>query len=138
MLKQSKQIGLPEGSELTVNAAWHDLIDEYRLLTYPALVSKARRLFADGTKPAALRLVESKTTRTGVTINVYEPAGQPAHGSFEASDSGQSPGARAASPSHLPRSGVGARSEQPPARAPDPYLRTVSGHAATRGSPSAF
>jgi hypothetical protein len=51
------------------------------------LVSKGRRLFADGTKPAALRLVESKTTRTGVTINVYEPAGQPAHGSFEASDS---------------------------------------------------
>jgi len=67
----------------------HDLIDEYRLLIYPVVLGKGRRLLAEGTKPAALRLVDTNTTSTGVTVNVYRPTGQPAHGSFEASDSVQ-------------------------------------------------
>jgi dihydrofolate reductase len=61
----------------------HDLIDEYRLLIYPVALGNGRRLFADGTKPAALRLIDSNTTSTGVTVNVYEPAGEPTYGSFE-------------------------------------------------------
>jgi dihydrofolate reductase len=61
----------------------HDLIDEYRLLIYPVVLGKGQRLFADGTKPAALRLVDSRTTSTGVTMNVYQPAGEPTYGSFE-------------------------------------------------------
>jgi dihydrofolate reductase len=65
----------------------HHLIDEYRLLTYPVVLGKGQRLFADGTKPAAMRLLDSKTTSRGVTVSVYEPAGEPTHGSFEASDS---------------------------------------------------
>jgi len=65
----------------------HDLIGDYRLLTYPVVLGTGRRLFADDTKPAALRLVDSKTTSTGVTINVYQPAGEPTYGSFEAPDS---------------------------------------------------
>jgi dihydrofolate reductase len=66
----------------------HDLIDEYRLLTYPVVLGKGRRLFTDGTKPSALRLVDSKTTSTGVTVNVYESAGEPAYGSFELDSEG--------------------------------------------------
>ncbi len=61
----------------------HDLIDEYRLLTYPVVLGKGRRLFAEGIKPAAMRLVDSKTTSTGVMIGVYERAGEPTYGSFE-------------------------------------------------------
>ncbi len=64
-----------------------DLIDEYRLLIYPVVLGKGRRLFTDGTKAAAMSLVETETTSTGVTINRYEPAGEPTHGSFEALDS---------------------------------------------------
>ncbi len=61
----------------------HDLIDEYRLLIYPVVLGKGQRLFADGIKPAALRLVDSKTTGAGVTVSVYEPAGKPKYGSFQ-------------------------------------------------------
>jgi dihydrofolate reductase len=65
----------------------NDLIDEYRLLIYPVVLGNGRRLFEDGAKPAALRLVDTKTTSSGVTMNVYQPAGEPTYGSFEASES---------------------------------------------------
>jgi dihydrofolate reductase len=65
-----------------------DLIDEYRLLLYPVVLGKGRRLFADGAKPSALRLVDSKTTSTGVMMNVYESAGEPTYGSFELESEG--------------------------------------------------
>jgi dihydrofolate reductase len=61
----------------------HGLVDEYRLLTYPVVLGAGRRLFADGARPAALRLIESRTTSTGVTIAAYESAGEPTFGSFE-------------------------------------------------------
>jgi dihydrofolate reductase len=61
----------------------HDLIDEYRLLVYPVVLGDGRRLFADGARPAALRLLESRTTSTGVTLNAYERAGALRLGSFE-------------------------------------------------------
>jgi dihydrofolate reductase len=61
----------------------HDLIDEYRLLTYPLVLGRGRRLFADGAKPAALAVTDRKSTSTGVSIDVYTPAGEPSFGSFE-------------------------------------------------------
>jgi dihydrofolate reductase len=59
----------------------HDLVDEYRLLTYPVVLGTGKRLFGDGARPAALNLVESKTTSTGVSIDVYTAAGEPTYGS---------------------------------------------------------
>jgi hypothetical protein len=47
------------------------------------VLGKGERLFANGTKSAALRLLESQTTSAGVTVDVYEPAGEPTYGSFE-------------------------------------------------------
>ena len=67
----------------------HGLIDEYRLLTYPVVLGIGRRLFADGARPAALRLTDSRTTSTGVTITVYQAAGEPTYGSFEPPDEGR-------------------------------------------------
>jgi dihydrofolate reductase len=61
----------------------HGLIDEYRLLTYPVVLGKGKRLFADGAKPAALNWIDHKRTSTGVSIDIYTPAGEPTYGSFE-------------------------------------------------------
>jgi dihydrofolate reductase len=61
----------------------HDLIDEFRLWTFPLLLGSGKRLFGDGTQPAGLKLVDSKTSNTGVTISTYAPAGDVPLGSFE-------------------------------------------------------
>ena len=37
----------------------HDLVDEYRLWVFPVVIGSGKRLFADGTIPAALKLVDS-------------------------------------------------------------------------------
>jgi dihydrofolate reductase len=52
----------------------HNLIDEYVLTIHPLVLGSGRRLFADGGAFAALRLVESKQTTTGVLIARYRPA----------------------------------------------------------------
>ena len=51
------------------------LIDEYMLLVHPLVLGSGRRLFPDGGASAALRLVDSKTTSSGVVIATYQPAG---------------------------------------------------------------
>jgi dihydrofolate reductase len=50
------------------------LVDEYVLTIHPLVLGTGRRLFADGGPSAALRLVETKATTTGVIIAVYRPA----------------------------------------------------------------
>jgi dihydrofolate reductase len=55
----------------------HDLIDEYRLWFHPVVLGGGKRLFPEGQPPIALRLIETKTTSTGVVIHVYQPAGRP-------------------------------------------------------------
>jgi dihydrofolate reductase len=52
----------------------HDLIDEYRLMVYPLLLGDGKRLFADGSQAAPLRLREATTADSGVMMLVYEPA----------------------------------------------------------------
>ena len=47
------------------------------------VIGSGKRFFGDGTLPAALKLVDSKVSKTGVTINTYERAGDINRGSFE-------------------------------------------------------
>jgi dihydrofolate reductase len=61
----------------------NDLIDEFRVWIFPVTLGTGKRLFGDGAHPAALKLVDSKVSKTGVTINVYQPAGDIDPGSFE-------------------------------------------------------
>ena len=46
------------------------------------MLGSGKRLFADGTVPAALKLVDSTVSTTGVVIGTYEPAGEIVTGSF--------------------------------------------------------
>ena len=49
----------------------HDLIDEYRLWTFPVVVGSGKRLFGDGAVPASLELVRSSSTGNGVLMSSY-------------------------------------------------------------------
>lgn len=60
----------------------HDLIDAFNVLTYPVLLGSGKRLFGEGTVPAALKLVSSRTGKTGIVMSRYERAGKPTYGSF--------------------------------------------------------
>jgi dihydrofolate reductase len=61
----------------------HDLVDEFRLWIFPLVIGRGKRVFGDGTIPAALELVDSTVSGTGVTINTYRRAGAVESGSFE-------------------------------------------------------
>ena len=60
----------------------HNLVDEFRLWVFPVVLGSGKRLFAEGTIPAGLKLVDSKVSTTGVVIGTYEPAGEVVTGSF--------------------------------------------------------
>jgi len=55
----------------------NDLVDELNLLICPVVVGQGTRLFPDTGPDMALELVESRTTPSGVTIQVYRPTGRP-------------------------------------------------------------
>lgn len=55
----------------------HNLIDEYLLTIHPLVLGSGRHLFPDGGAYAALRLVDTKTTTTGVVMATYQPAEPP-------------------------------------------------------------
>jgi dihydrofolate reductase len=52
----------------------HDLLDELRLMVYPVVLGKGKRLFGSTTKKKRLRLKSSKVVGDGVEIVIYEPA----------------------------------------------------------------
>ncbi|GHO78140.1 pyrimidine reductase [Ktedonobacter sp. SOSP1-85] len=73
--EQTSQDILLSGSADLVNAlAHHNLIDEYRIMLYPVVVGKGKRLFQEGIDKKTLRLGEVKTFSSGVTILSYYPA----------------------------------------------------------------
>jgi len=67
----------------------HDLVDEYRLWVFPVVLGEGKRLFAGGALPAALKLVDTKTSGTGVAIHTYQRAGAIQYGSFEVDERGE-------------------------------------------------
>jgi len=60
----------------------HDLIDEFRLKIFPITLGTGKRLFGEGTIPEGLKLVDSRTSTTGVIIATYWRAGVVKTGSF--------------------------------------------------------
>jgi dihydrofolate reductase len=60
----------------------HNLVDEFRLWVFPLVIGPGKRLFAEGTIPSGLKLVDSKVSTTGVVMGTYESAGEIVTGSF--------------------------------------------------------
>lgn len=73
---------LQGSSQLIQTLLAHGLIDRFNLLTFPLVLGRGKRLFGDGTLPAALKLVDSKVSTTGVILSSYVPAGSIQVGSF--------------------------------------------------------
>ena len=53
----------------------HDLVDAFWLKIFPVTLGSGKRLFTDGTIPAAFKVTESMVTSKGVLIVNYERAG---------------------------------------------------------------
>jgi len=49
------------------------LVDEYWLLLHPLVRGRGKRLFADGTELAGLKLIESRAFRSGTVLLRYQP-----------------------------------------------------------------
>ena len=60
----------------------NDLVDELWLKIFPITLGKGKRLFEDGAIPAAFKLIESKTSPSGVIFANYKRAGIVKTGSF--------------------------------------------------------
>jgi dihydrofolate reductase len=60
----------------------NDLVDELWLKIFPVTLGNGKRLFAEGTMPAAFELIESKITPKGVIFANYKRSGEVQTGSF--------------------------------------------------------
>ena len=69
-----KDIVVLGSGELVRSLIRHDLVDEYVLPIHPLVLGSGRRLFSDHGAFAALRLVDAKTTATGVVVATYRRA----------------------------------------------------------------
>ena len=73
-----------DGSDLQVSGSGtlvqtllkHDLVDELWLLIHPLTLGTGKKLFEDGTIPAAFSLMESTATASGVIVAHYKRAGE--------------------------------------------------------------
>jgi dihydrofolate reductase len=90
IVKEVKNLKNQEGPEIQVHGSSNliqtllknDLIDELRLKIFPVTIGTGKRLFGDGTIPAAFKLLESKTSAKGVIVANYLRDGEVKTGSF--------------------------------------------------------
>lgn len=83
IVEQITNLKQQDGKDITVHGSatlvqtlmQHDLVDRYRLLVYPVVVGKGKRLFEEGI-PATLKLLESQSFSSSVVALVYEPERQ--------------------------------------------------------------
>jgi dihydrofolate reductase len=79
-----KKLKSSEGSDIQVHGSGnliqallkHDLVDELWLKTFPITLDTGKRLFGEGTIPAAFTLTDSLVTPNGVIFANYKRAGE--------------------------------------------------------------
>ena len=72
-LEPGKDFVILGSGELIQSLMRRNLVDKYVLLIHPLILGSGRHLFTDGGSFAALRLINTKTTSTGVMIATYLP-----------------------------------------------------------------
>jgi dihydrofolate reductase len=90
VVKGIEKLKKSDGPELQVHGSAnliqtllrHDLVDEFWLKIFPITLGKGKRLFAEGTIPAAFTLSKSMVLPNGVIIANYTRAGPVKTGSF--------------------------------------------------------
>jgi dihydrofolate reductase len=90
VVAEVKKLKNQEGPELQVHGSGnliqtllkHDLVDELWLKIFPTTLGTGKRLFAEGTMPAAFKLSDIKSSPNGVIIANYKRAGEVKTGTF--------------------------------------------------------
>lgn len=90
VVEEIKKLKTQDGPDLQVYGSGnliqtllkHDLVDELWLKMYPITLGSGKRLFTEGTIPAAFKLTDSKVSPSGVIIANYKRAGEVKTGSF--------------------------------------------------------
>jgi dihydrofolate reductase len=81
VVERVRELKASADGELQVHGSWQlartlqdaGLVDEWRLLVFPVLVGRGKRLFSDVAPATGLRLVETSSTPAGVISLVYAP-----------------------------------------------------------------
>ncbi len=79
IVEEAGKLKLQEGRLLQVHSSWqlintllkHDLVDEFRLWTFPVILGEGKHLFPRGSVPNNLTLVKSKPISNGVVMSIY-------------------------------------------------------------------
>lgn len=91
VVEEIKKLKQTEGLDLQVHGSHellqtllkNDLVDELWLKIFPITIGTGKKLFEQGTTPAAFELLESRTTPSGVIAAKYKRAGDIKTGSVE-------------------------------------------------------
>ncbi|MEM8694471.1 MAG: dihydrofolate reductase family protein [Pseudomonadota bacterium] len=73
------QLKTEDGPLLQVHGSWqliqtllaHDLVDEFRLWTFPVMVGAGKKLFAGGVPHRKLALIKTRSTPGGAVMQIY-------------------------------------------------------------------
>jgi len=68
-----KNIGVAGSPTLVESLLQNDLLDELTLMVHPVVVGGGKRLFKEGRDLKRLKLMDSRTTSTGVVILTHQP-----------------------------------------------------------------
>jgi dihydrofolate reductase len=71
--QMEKDLVILGSGELIHSLMEHNLIDQYMLLIHPLILGSGRRMFDEHSAFTKLKLVDSKTTSTGVLIATFRP-----------------------------------------------------------------
>jgi dihydrofolate reductase len=73
--RQGPDLHVWGSSSLLQTLLKHDLVDEFWLMIFPVTVGSGKRLFGEGTIPAAFKVTEGQVTPSGVIVMTYARAG---------------------------------------------------------------